>query len=202
LEFIMVAQFPILKSARSAEVVAPKFRLSDCEFSLVQTEDGKILGRLFSPIAIPVSANTVRKIVDVRYQGRVILFESTYADYRHLSEFCQKSNIAATVLKTAQLLRKLAQRQWAAAQAQPAPAPKKDAWDLPALSSPLACPVEFPIAPTLLLPPAREIAESICVEPVNPAAWNRKDLVAIAKTLGISHSPRATKAELISLLCA
>lgn len=200
----MVAQFPILKSARSGEVVAPKFRLSDCEFSLVQAENGKILGRLFSPIAIPISDKSARKIVDVRYQGRVILFESTYADYRHLSEFCQKSNVAATRGMTTQLLRKLAQRQWAAVQAQPAPAPapKKDAWDLPALSSPLTCSVEFPVAPTLLLTPAREVAESICVEPVNPAAWNRKELVAIAKSLGISHSPRATKAELISLLCA
>lgn len=197
----MVVAAPILKSAARPEVSAPKFRLSECEFCLIETAEGKILGRLFSPVEIPLAKDSARKIVDVRYQGRVILFESTIADYKHLANFCRKSNVTATRIVTGQLLRKLAQREWAVAHAQPLPSPKKDAWDLPALSSPFACPITPVVLPTLLLPPAREVAESICVEPVNQAAFTRKDLVAIAKSLGLSFSPRATKAELIALCC-
>ena len=152
----MVAQFPILKSARVAqESAAPKFRLSECEFCLIETADGKILGRLYSPVAIPLAKDSSRKIVDVRFQGRVILFESTYADYRHLSEFCKKSNVAATRWQTRQLLDKLAQRQWAQVTAQPAPAPVKKQESQAVLVERGEL-VAYPhIRPVRALPPAR-----------------------------------------------
>lgn len=194
----MVAQFPILKSARVAQVpAAPKFRLSECEFCLIETADGKILGRLYSPVAIPLAKDSARKIVDVRFQGRVILFESTYADYRHLSEFCKKSNVAATRYQTNQLLRKLGQRQWAAVTAQPAPAPVKrevevDVWAQAPQSTEIACPVTFPVQPTLLLMPA--------AEPSAPdySSLTRKELAAIA---GVKLG-KQTKAQLLALISA
>lgn len=197
----MVAQFPILKSARvSAQVPAvPKFRLSECEFCMIETVDGKILGRLYSPVAIPLNPDSARKVVDVRFQGRVILFESTYADYRHLSEFCKKSNVAATRWQTRQLLDKLAQRQWAQVTAQPAPAPVKreveaeaDVWDAASLSTEIACPVTFPVQPTLLLMPA--------AEPTAPdySKLTRKELAAIA---GVKLG-KQTKAQLLALISA
>lgn len=196
----MVAQFPILKSAQV--FATPKFRLSACEFCLIETTDGEILGRLFSPVAIPLAKDSSRQVVDVRYGGRVILFKSTYADYKHLSEFCQKSNVAATRYTTGQLLRKLSQRQYAAVQSQPAPAPVKDVWASAATSTPFACPVSFPVQPILALPPAHPEAEPICIEKVNELAWTRKDLVTIAKTLGHTIKSKATKSDIIALICA
>lgn len=205
----MVAQFPILKSAQVP--AAPKFSLSACEFSLVQDVDGQVLGRLYSPVAIPLNPESSRKLVDVRFGGKVILFESSYADYRHLANYCAKSNVPATRYQTKQLLDKLAQRQWAQVKAQPAPAPVKaqpqyklvvDVWESASTSTALCCPITIPVQRTLALPPARPKAEPICTEKVNELAWTRKELVAIAKTLGHSIKSKATKSDIISLICA
>ena len=192
----MVAQFPILKSARVA-AQPTTFKLSDCEFSLFESPDGKILGRLYAPGVLPIAKDSARKIVDIRFGGKVILFESSYADYRHLANHCKKSNVAATRWQTRQLLDKLAQRQWAQVTAQPAPAPVKKQESQAVLVERGELVMYPHIRPVRALPPAREPELELNSSP-DYSSLTRKELAAIA---GVKLS-KQTKAQLIALISA
>lgn len=175
-----MATFTTVRSAATVQS-GKTFKLANCEFQLVLTQSGLIVGRLYSGnVAIPVSPNSKRTILSTSYDGRTIYFTSTLEDYQALAATCRKSNRLDCRIATHRLFAQLE----AIAQPQPEVAPA----EVPAAPQP-------EVEPTEESQPQAEPATVTTIDP-NLVSLTIRQLKAIGKAHKLPGYSRMTKFQL------